>query len=79
MLMFSATYSEIIGSEHINVINIPPFATNVPLFHAGYVAADTDSAEDVADDPEAAVDEEEDDEEEILVEEDQMRPAVCVL
>lgn len=51
----------------------------MPLFHAGHAAADADSAEDVADDPEAAVDEEEDDGEEMLVEEDQMRPAVCVL
>lgn len=51
----------------------------MPLFHAGHVAADADSAEDVAEDPEAAVDEEEDDGEEMLVEEDQMRPTVCVL
>lgn len=51
----------------------------VPLLNAGQVAADADSAEDVADDPEAAVDEEEDDGEEMLVEEDQLRPTVCVL
>ncbi|CAF96840.1 unnamed protein product [Tetraodon nigroviridis] len=43
------------------------------LVSVGHVAADADSAEDVADDPEAAVDEEEDDEEDVLVEEDQMR------
>lgn len=49
------------------------------LFRAGHVAADTDSAEDVADDPEAAIDEEDDDGDEMLVEEDQMRPTVCVL
>lgn len=64
------------------LINIPPFVTNVPLFHAGHVAADADSAEDIADDPDAAVDEEEDDdeeEEEVLVEEDQMRSTVCAV
>lgn len=55
--------------------HIKPF---VPLFHAGPVTAEADSAEDVADDPDAAVDEEEDDEEEVLVEEDQMRSTVCV-
>lgn len=64
-------------------INIPPFVTNVPLFHAVHVAADVDSAEDVADDPDAVVDEEEDDddddEEVVLVEEDQMRSTVCVV
>lgn len=50
-------------------------------FHAGRVGAEADSAEDVADDADAAVDEEEDDddeEEEVLVEEDQMRSTVCV-
>lgn len=53
-----------------------------PLFHAGHVFANADSAEDVADDPDAAVDEEEDDDdddEEVLVEEDQMRSTVCVV
>lgn len=60
------------------LINIPPFVTDVPRFHAGQVTADADSAEDVADDPDAAV-EEEDDEEEVLVEEDQMRSTVCVV
>ncbi|TWW61591.1 translocon-associated protein subunit alpha-like isoform X2 [Takifugu flavidus] len=44
------------------------------LVSVGHVAADADSAEDVAEDPEAAVDEEEDDGDEMLVEEDQMRP-----
>lgn len=50
------------------------------FFHAGRVGAEADSAEDVADDADAAVDEEEDDdeEEEVLVEEDQMRSTVCV-
>lgn len=66
-------------------INIPPFVTNVPLmYHAGHVAAKADSAEDVADDHDAAVDEEEDDdddddEEEVLVEEDQIRSTVCAV
>lgn len=59
--------------------SIPPFVTNVPLFHAGHVAADAYSEEDIADDPDTAVDEEEDDEEEVLVEEDQMRPTVCAV
>ncbi|KAM8917814.1 translocon-associated protein subunit alpha-like [Spinachia spinachia] len=46
------------------------------LVSFGQVSADFDSAEDIADDPEAAVDEEEDeDEEEVLVEEDQMQPS----
>lgn len=49
-----------------------------PLIHSGHVAADPDSAEDVADDPDAVVDEEEDDEEEMLVEEDQIQPTVCM-
>ncbi|XP_029288275.1 translocon-associated protein subunit alpha [Cottoperca gobio] len=44
------------------------------LMSIGYVSADSDSAEDIAEDPEAAVDEEED-EEEVLVEEDQMQPS----
>ncbi|XP_054472841.1 translocon-associated protein subunit alpha-like [Anoplopoma fimbria] len=43
------------------------------LLSIGHVSADSDSAEDIAEDPEAAVDEEED-EEEVLVEEDQMQP-----
>ncbi|XP_056885514.1 translocon-associated protein subunit alpha-like isoform X1 [Takifugu flavidus] len=46
----------------------------VSVGESGHVAADADSAEDVAEDPEAAVDEEEDDGDEMLVEEDQMRP-----
>lgn len=46
--------------------------------HSGQVSADSDSAEDIAEDPEAAVDEEEDDEEEVLVEEDQIQPSVCM-
>ncbi|KAL6111652.1 uncharacterized protein ACO6RY_08583 [Pungitius sinensis] len=41
---------------------------------AGQVSADSDSDEDIADDPETEVDEEED-EEEALVEEDQMQPS----
>ncbi|XP_040059948.2 translocon-associated protein subunit alpha [Gasterosteus aculeatus] len=44
------------------------------LVSFGQVSADSDSDEDIADDPEAAVDEEED-EEEMLVEEDQMQPS----
>lgn len=51
----------------------------VPLCHTGHVSADPYSAEDIADDPDAAVDEEEDDEEEVLVEEDQMQPTVCMI
>lgn len=45
--------------------------------HAGQVSADSDSAEDIAEDPDAAVDEEED-EEEVPVEQDQMQPLVCM-
>ncbi|XP_074487511.1 translocon-associated protein subunit alpha-like isoform X2 [Sebastes fasciatus] len=44
------------------------------LISIGQVSADSDSAEDVVEDPDAAVDEEEDDEE-VLVEEDQIVPA----
>lgn len=62
------------------LIIIPPIVTKVPFIHAGRVAADdADSAEDVADDPDAAVDEEEDDEDEVLVEEEQARSTVCVV
>lgn len=55
------------------------------MYHAGHVAANADSAEDVADDHDAAVDEEEeeddddDGEEEVLVEEDQIRSTVCAV
>uniref|UniRef100_UPI0037E99E24 translocon-associated protein subunit alpha-like n=1 Tax=Semicossyphus pulcher TaxID=241346 RepID=UPI0037E99E24 len=45
------------------------------LISLGQVSADSDSAEDIAEDTDAAVDEEEDDEEEVLVEEDQMQPS----
>lgn len=45
-----------------------------PRTHAGHVSADSDSAEDIAEDPDAAVDDEEDDEDEVLVEEDQIQP-----
>nr|XP_046240096.1 translocon-associated protein subunit alpha-like [Scatophagus argus] len=45
------------------------------LISIGHVSADSDSAEDIAEDQDAAVDEEEDDEEEVLVEEDQMQPS----
>ncbi|XP_068576568.1 translocon-associated protein subunit alpha [Cebidichthys violaceus] len=46
------------------------------LISIGHVSANSDSAEDIAEDPEAAVDEEEDEEEEeVLVEEDQMQPS----
>ncbi|XP_070699008.1 translocon-associated protein subunit alpha-like [Pempheris klunzingeri] len=45
------------------------------LISVGQVSAESDSAEDVTEDPDAAVDEEEDDEEEVLVEEDQMQPS----
>lgn len=63
------------------LIYIPPFVTNVPVSRAGHVAAEADSAEDLGDDPDAAVDEEEDDddEEEVLVEEDQIRSTVCAV
>ncbi|XP_068450549.1 translocon-associated protein subunit alpha-like [Clinocottus analis] len=44
------------------------------LISIGQVSADSDSAEDIAEDQDAAVDEEEEDEEEVLVEEDQMQP-----
>lgn len=44
------------------------------LISIGQVSADSDSAEDVVEDPDAAVDEEED-EEEVLVEEDQIVPS----
>ncbi|XP_074529154.1 translocon-associated protein subunit alpha-like [Halichoeres trimaculatus] len=44
------------------------------LISVGQVSAQSDSAEDVIEDTDAAVDEEEDDEEEVLVEEDQMQP-----
>ncbi|XP_037606783.1 translocon-associated protein subunit alpha-like [Sebastes umbrosus] len=44
------------------------------LISIGQVSADSDSAEDVVEDPDAAVDEEEDDEE-VLVEEDQIVPS----
>lgn len=55
-----------------------PYVISIPLVLAGHVSADSDSAEDIADDPEAAIDEEEDDdEEEVVVEEDQMRTTVC--
>ncbi|XP_056293290.1 translocon-associated protein subunit alpha-like [Pseudoliparis swirei] len=43
------------------------------LISIGQVSADSDSAEDIAEDPDAAVDEEED-EEEVPVEQDQMQP-----
>lgn len=46
--------------------------------YVGHVSADSDSAEDIAEDADAAVDEEEDDEEEVLVEEDQIQPTVCM-
>ncbi|CAJ1051711.1 translocon-associated protein subunit alpha-like [Xyrichtys novacula] len=45
------------------------------LISVGQVSAQSDSAEDVIEDADAAVDEEEDDEEEVLVEEDQMQPS----
>lgn len=57
--------------------NHPSYISLCLLPHAGHVSADPDSAEDIADEPDAAVDEEED-EEEVLVEEDQMQPAVCM-
>ncbi|XP_049440702.1 translocon-associated protein subunit alpha-like [Epinephelus fuscoguttatus] len=44
------------------------------LISIGHVSADPDSAEDIAEDADAAVDEEEDDEE-VLVEEDQIQPS----
>ncbi|XP_078104342.1 translocon-associated protein subunit alpha-like [Sander vitreus] len=45
------------------------------LISIGQVSADSDSAEDIAEDPDAAVDEEEEDDEEVLVEEDQIQPS----
>lgn len=54
------------------------YVTLCPLTPAGHVSADPDSAEDIAEDTDAAVDEEEDDEEEVLVEEDQIQPTVCM-
>lgn len=47
-----------------------------PLFPTGHVSAESDSAEDIADDQDVAVDEEEDDEEEVLMEEDQIQHTV---
>ncbi|XP_033481746.1 translocon-associated protein subunit alpha-like [Epinephelus lanceolatus] len=44
------------------------------LISIGHVSADPDSAEDIAEDTDAAVDEEEDDEE-VLIEEDQIQPS----
>lgn len=43
---------------------------------AGHISANSDSAEDIAEDADAAVDEEEDDEE-VLVEEDLIETSVC--
>nr|XP_040059948.1 translocon-associated protein subunit alpha-like [Gasterosteus aculeatus aculeatus] len=57
-----------------NVLLLLLVAFPCGLVSFGQVSADSDSDEDIADDPEAAVDEEED-EEEMLVEEDQMQPS----
>ncbi|XP_008282880.1 translocon-associated protein subunit alpha-like [Stegastes partitus] len=43
------------------------------LISIGHVSADSDSAEDIVEDPDAAVDEEDDDEEDVLVEEDHIQ------
>uniref|UniRef100_A0A3P8SFR5 Translocon-associated protein subunit alpha n=1 Tax=Amphiprion percula TaxID=161767 RepID=A0A3P8SFR5_AMPPE len=43
------------------------------LISIGHVSADSDSAEDIVEDPDAAVDEEDDDDEDVLVEEDNIQ------
>lgn len=71
LLQFNHYVNQPLFNHHSYVPLCPPT-------HTGHVSADSDSAEDIADDQDAAVDEEEEDEEEVLVEEDQIQPMVCI-
>uniref|UniRef100_A0A3P8SFT4 Translocon-associated protein subunit alpha n=1 Tax=Amphiprion percula TaxID=161767 RepID=A0A3P8SFT4_AMPPE len=55
-----------------------PIFTAVSSDFSGHVSADSDSAEDIVEDPDAAVDEEDDDDEDVLVEEDNIQASVLL-